>query len=126
MSDSELPALRERAARGDRDAIDELIERAAERGDFEELRRLADGGSRDAVDQLVELAAEKGDTEELQRLAAAGSQDAADVLAELSDESPPTTTSSGCVCCERKPATGDHGRQRRQQYGVVVDTRSNP
>ncbi len=52
------------------------------------MRRLADGGSRDAVDQLVELAAEKGDTEELQRLAAAGSQDAADVLAELSDEAP--------------------------------------
>jgi hypothetical protein len=49
------------------------------------LRRLADNGSRDAVDQLVELAGERGDTGELRRLADSGSRDAADVLAELAD-----------------------------------------
>ena len=54
--------------------------------DLDELRRLADAGSRDAVDQLVELAGERGDLDELRRLAAAGSRDAADVLTELTDE----------------------------------------
>ena len=77
--------LRERAARGDNDAIGELIELAAEREDFEELRQLADGGSRDAEDQLVELAAEKEDLDELRRLASAGNTDAAEVLAELTE-----------------------------------------
>lgn len=85
MSDSDLSALRERAAHGDNDAIGELIELAAEREDFEELRRLADSGSRDAEDQLVELAAEKEDFEELRRLASAGNTDAAEVLAELTE-----------------------------------------
>ena len=85
MSDSNLSALRERAARGDNDAVGELIELAAEREDFDELRRLADGGSKDAEDQLVELAAEKEDLEELRRLASAGNTDAADILAELNE-----------------------------------------
>src|SRR6478736_10505915 len=83
MSESDLSALRERAARGDNDAGAALIELAAEREDFDELRRLADGGSKDAEDQLVELAAEKEDFEELRRLASAGNTDAAEVLAEL-------------------------------------------
>jgi hypothetical protein len=46
---------------------------------------LPDNGSRDAVDQLVELAGERGDMGELRRLADSGSRDAADVLAELAD-----------------------------------------
>lgn len=59
MSDSDLAALRERAARGDSDAVGELVELAAEREDFEELRRLADaGGNSDAADVLAELAEE--------------------------------------------------------------------
>jgi len=53
---------------------------------MDELRRLADAGSRDAVDQLVELAGERGDMDELRRLADAGSRDAVDVLAELEEE----------------------------------------
>jgi hypothetical protein len=63
--DPELDALRQRAARGDSDAIDELIEDAAGRGDLDELRRLADAGSRAAADQLVETAAEQNDREHL-------------------------------------------------------------
>ena len=66
--------------------MDELIERAAERGDLAELRRLADAGSRDAADQLVESAGEQGDLDELRRLAASGNRDAADVLAEIEEE----------------------------------------
>jgi hypothetical protein len=75
-----------RAADGDRDAVDQLVELAGERGDMGELRRLADAGSTDAVDELVQLAGEREDTDELRRLAAAGSRDAADVLAEIADE----------------------------------------
>ena len=37
--DSELSVLRERAAKGDGEAVDELIELAAGRGDMDELRR---------------------------------------------------------------------------------------
>jgi hypothetical protein len=85
MNDPELPELRERAARGDRDAVDQLVELAGERGDSDELRRLAAAGSRDAADELVQLAGERGDVDELRRLAAAGNRDAADVLAELTD-----------------------------------------
>jgi hypothetical protein len=48
MTDDELMDLRARAADGDRDATDELVELAGERGDLAELRRLADGGSSDA------------------------------------------------------------------------------
>jgi hypothetical protein len=55
MSESELSVLRERAARGDMAAADELIELAAELGDMDELRRLADSGNRTAAEQLKEL-----------------------------------------------------------------------
>jgi hypothetical protein len=85
VSDQEYSDLQARATNGDRDAIDQLVELAGERGDLGELRRLADAGSRDAVDQLVELAGERGDLDELRRLADAGSRDAADVLLELDD-----------------------------------------
>src|SRR4051812_9193567 len=78
--------LRARAAAGDRDALDQIVEAAGERGDARELRRLADGGSRDALDLLVELATEREDLDELRRLADAGSTDAAEILAELTDE----------------------------------------
>ena len=86
MTDQDLAGLRARAADGDQDAIDELVELAGERGDLDELRRLADAGSTDAVDELVQLAGERGDLNELRRLADRGSQDAADVLAELAEE----------------------------------------
>lgn len=65
ITDAELSKLRARAADGDSDAVDELVERAGERGDFEELRRQAAAGSRDAADELVQLAGERGDLEEL-------------------------------------------------------------
>jgi hypothetical protein len=71
---------------GDRDAVDQLVELAGERGDMDELRRLDANGSTDAVDQLVELAGERGDMDELRRLANGGNRDAADVLTELADE----------------------------------------
>jgi hypothetical protein len=58
MTDCELTALRRRVADGDRDAVDELIELASERGDLDELRRLADGGNATAAAQLADLAAE--------------------------------------------------------------------
>jgi hypothetical protein len=50
MNDSELI---ERARRGDHDALDQLVELAADAGDLERLRQLADLGSSDAVDELV-------------------------------------------------------------------------
>jgi hypothetical protein len=87
MTDHELLDLRTRAANGDRDAVDELVQLAGERGDMDELRRLADGGSYDAVDELVQLAGERGEMDELRRLADTGSRDAAAVLAELTGES---------------------------------------
>ena len=59
MTESDLTALRHRAEHGDRDAADELIELAAERGELDELRRLADGGNSTAADQLIELASER-------------------------------------------------------------------
>ncbi|KAB1948778.1 hypothetical protein F8271_02085 [Micromonospora sp. ALFpr18c] len=55
MSDSDLVGMRERAANGDRDAVDQLVELAAERADVGELRRLADSGNRDAADMLADL-----------------------------------------------------------------------
>ena len=73
MLDTELVELRQRAERGDQDAVDQLVELAGERGDLDELRKLAVRGSSDAVDVLVELAA-------------SGHQDAVDVLAELDDD----------------------------------------
>ena len=73
----DLRVLRERAARGDRDAIDQLVELAAERGDIAELRGLAATGNQDATDQLIETAAE------LIELAAAGNRNAREMLEEL-------------------------------------------
>lgn len=64
MSESELSDLRARAANGDADAVDQLVELAGEPGDFDELRRLADGGNTDAADVLAELAEERGDDAE--------------------------------------------------------------
>jgi hypothetical protein len=55
VTDPELTRLRERAAEGDQDAVDQLVELAGERGDIAELRRLADRGNRDAADVLTEL-----------------------------------------------------------------------
>ena len=52
MTESEFAALRERAARGDPDAVDELIELASEQGDLAELRRLSDLGNATATDEL--------------------------------------------------------------------------
>jgi 2-haloacid dehalogenase len=81
-----LRILRDRAARGDRDAIDQLVESAAERGDLDELRRLAAAGSQDATDQLIETAAELGELQELRRLAATGNRNARETLEELEAE----------------------------------------
>ncbi|MCX4641620.1 MULTISPECIES: hypothetical protein [unclassified Streptomyces] len=64
MTDSDLSVLRERAEKGDEDAVDELIELAAELGDMGELRRLSDGGNATAADQLIEMAGERGDAGE--------------------------------------------------------------
>lgn len=58
MTDSDMAGLRKRAAGGDADAVDELIELAGELGDMDELRRLADSGNSTASDQLIELATE--------------------------------------------------------------------
>jgi hypothetical protein len=41
MTDQDLLDLQARAATGDRDAVDQLVELAGERGDMDELRRLA-------------------------------------------------------------------------------------
>jgi hypothetical protein len=84
--DDHYQALVELAAHGDTDAIGQVVELAAERGDMERLRRLADAGSKDAVDQLVELAQERDDRSELRRLADSGNRDAADILAEMEQE----------------------------------------
>ncbi len=86
MDDEERAIAVDGAAAGDRDALDQLVELAADRADMAELRRLADAGSRDAVDELVQLAGERGDVEELRRLASMGFTDAADVLAELDED----------------------------------------
>ena len=59
MTDQDLASLRARAAGGDHDAVDELVELAGERGDLDELRSLADRGSQDAADVLAELAEEQ-------------------------------------------------------------------
>ena len=85
----DLARLREAAARGDRDAEDQLVELAGERDDLDELRRLADSGNSDAIDILVESAGEREDLQELRRLADAGSSDARDVLVELGGETTP-------------------------------------
>ncbi|MGC4812062.1 hypothetical protein ACLQ29_16185 [Micromonospora sp. DT228] len=63
MADSDLADLRERAAGGDRDAVDQLVEVAAERADVGELRRLADAGNRDAADVLAELTDQEDEAE---------------------------------------------------------------
>jgi len=86
MDESDLFVLRERAESGDRDAVDQLIELAGERGDLDELRRLADQGNTTASDQLIELASEQGNLEELRRLADQGNTTASDQLIELASE----------------------------------------
>lgn len=86
MTESDLSALRERAANGDPTAVDILIELAGERGDMAELRRLAEGGSADAADQLIEVVTELGDLDELRRLADSGNITAAEQLAELTED----------------------------------------
>jgi len=55
MTDADLSDLRERAANGDQEATDQLVELAGERGDLGELRRLGANGSRDAADMVAEL-----------------------------------------------------------------------
>ena len=55
MDESDLTVLRERAERGDKDAVDQLIELAGERGDLDELRRLAAQGNTTACEVLGEL-----------------------------------------------------------------------
>ena len=57
-TEPDLSQLRERAARGDHDAVDQLIELATELDDMEELRRLANRGNVTAAEQLQELTAE--------------------------------------------------------------------
>jgi hypothetical protein len=58
MTEADFAALRDRAARGDQDAEDELIELAGEQGNMNELRRLADLGNATAADELRELESE--------------------------------------------------------------------
>ena len=58
--DDDLTRLRAKSAGGSRDATDQLVELAGERGDLDELRRLAESGSRDALDQLVDSQASAG------------------------------------------------------------------
>ena len=53
MTESDRSVLWEFAESGHSDAVDQLVELAAERGDMVELRRLADLGHSDAVDQLM-------------------------------------------------------------------------
>ncbi len=60
MTESDLSNLRARADNGDRDAVDELIEFANERGDADEPLRLAGSGNRTATDELVQLVTERG------------------------------------------------------------------
>ncbi len=86
MNKDDLLALVGIGGDSNQDTVGELVERAAEQGDMDELHRLAAGGSTDAVDQLVELAQERDDLDELRRLAASGNQDAADILTELAEE----------------------------------------
>lgn len=85
MDESDLFVLREQADGGDRDAVDQLIELAGERGDLDELRRFADQGNTTASDQLIEVASEQGNLEELRRLADLGNTTAREVLEELEE-----------------------------------------
>jgi len=55
VDEPDVSALRERANSGDKDAVDQLIELAGERGDLDELRRLADQGNKTASEVLAEL-----------------------------------------------------------------------
>jgi hypothetical protein len=55
MGESDLSVLREPAEGGDEDAVDQLIELAAELGNLEELRRLANQGDTTAGEMLPEL-----------------------------------------------------------------------
>jgi hypothetical protein len=89
MSDEYSPVLMDAAARGDRDALDQLVEKAAYRADVSQLRLLVEWGSKDALDELVQSAGELGDRHELRRLASGGSKDARDLLAEMDESDTP-------------------------------------
>jgi hypothetical protein len=53
-----MSVLRAQAERGDPDAIDQLIELAAEQGDLATLNRLAEQGNTTAAEVLEELIAD--------------------------------------------------------------------
>ena len=58
MTDLDMSVLRARAESGDSDAIDQLVESAAELGDLATLERLASQGNRTAAEVLEELTAD--------------------------------------------------------------------
>jgi hypothetical protein len=58
MTDLEMSVLRAKAASGDSDAADQLIESAAELGDLATLERLATQGNATAAEVHEELTAE--------------------------------------------------------------------
>lgn len=89
MSDVYPQDVVAKAARGDSDAVGQLVEEAAGRADMGLLRRLAESGSSDALNELVQLAGELGDRHELDRLASQGSADARDILAEMDESEGP-------------------------------------
>ena len=59
MTDPEMAVLRARVESGDGDAVDQLIESAAEHGDLATLERLANQGNVTAAEVLDELTAER-------------------------------------------------------------------
>ncbi len=58
MDDAEMSALQALAETGDPDALDQLIEAAAELGDLATLERLASKGNTTAAEVLEEMTAE--------------------------------------------------------------------
>ena len=58
MTDLEMSDLRALAESGDSDAIDQLVETAAELGDLATLERLASQGNRTAAEVLEEQTAD--------------------------------------------------------------------
>jgi hypothetical protein len=55
VTEPDLTILRQRAESGDEEAVDELVELAAEQGELGELRRLAHEGNTTAAEVLSEL-----------------------------------------------------------------------
>ncbi|SDJ24507.1 hypothetical protein SAMN05192558_109220 [Actinokineospora alba] len=82
MTGAELLVLRERADAGDETAVENLVARAAELGDVDDLRRFADKGIAAAAERLIELAYWREDLDELRRFADNGYSSAVDYLAE--------------------------------------------